>query len=178
MDFEGFIKDIQIDWKTGQPNIVLQCDSVRLADFESYINKRLCISLDIFKPKRSRDANAYAWVLMTKIGKATMTDKWDVYLQALKRYSTSFVTAEVDEKALPMLTREWRAVDDLGVCGNGKHTVHLYFGSHTFNSSEMATFIDGLISEAQNLEIETLRPIEIERLKQLWESSHPSSQKT
>lgn len=174
MEFEGQIKDIQIDWKTGMPNLTIACDSVRLSDFEGYLNKPLTVALDVFRKKRSKDANAYAWVLMSKIAKATMVDKWEVYLQALRRYSTSYVTVEVDTEAIPMLKAEWRAVEDLGASSVGKHYVHLFFGSHTFNSAEMAVFIDGLISEAHNLEIETLRPAEIERMKQLWADSHPS----
>ena len=41
----------------------------------------------------------------------------------------------------------------------------IYKETHTLDSAEMATLIDGTIEEAKQLGIETLTPIELENLK-------------
>ena len=42
-------------------------------------------------------------------------------------------------------------------------------GSSTYDTSEMSKLIDGLVSECQELGIETIPPKEIERMMQLYE---------
>ena len=42
-------------------------------------------------------------------------------------------------------------------------------GSSTYDTAEMSNLIDGLVSECQELGIETLPPKEIERMMQLYE---------
>jgi hypothetical protein len=44
-------------------------------------------------------------------------------------------------------------------------------GSHTYDSREMSRLIDGTVSEAKELGIETLSPAELERMKQQWRVS-------
>jgi len=41
-------------------------------------------------------------------------------------------------------------------------------GTHTYNTKEMAIFIDGVIAEAKDLGIETKTPKEIAEMKSLW----------
>lgn len=41
-------------------------------------------------------------------------------------------------------------------------------GSSDYDTAEMASFIDGIVSEAKELGIETLTPDELERMKQAW----------
>ena len=41
-------------------------------------------------------------------------------------------------------------------------------GSHTYNSSEMARLIDGVIHEAEQLEIETITPNQKAQMLQQW----------
>ena len=55
---------------------------------------------------------------------------------------------------------------------NGKDFIHVKagIGTHLYNTSEMAKFIDGVVAEAEQLGIETKTPDEIAQLKSLWES--------
>ena len=41
-----------------------------------------------YKEKRSLNANALLWRCLGEMASALHTDKWDVYLQMLKRYGT------------------------------------------------------------------------------------------
>ena len=44
----------------------------------------------------------------------------------------------------------------------------IFKGSSEFDSREMSIFIDGVVSEAQELGIDTRTPEEIANLKSLW----------
>ena len=50
----------------------------------------------------------------------------------------------------------------------GMVDVVAYYGTSSYNTKQMANFIDYVVEEAKNLDIETLPPDEIERLKNLW----------
>jgi hypothetical protein len=56
---------------------------------------------------------------------------------------------------------------------NGKIFVHLaiLIGSSQYDSKQMATLIDGIVSECKELGIETMTPQELEGLKQTWGKS-------
>jgi hypothetical protein len=53
---------------------------------------------------------------------------------------------------------------------NGKQFTHykVYKGSSEFDAREMSILIDGIVSEAKNLGIQTETPNEIARLKSMW----------
>ena len=55
---------------------------------------------------------------------------------------------------------------------NGKEFTHykIFKGSSEYDTKEMSVLIDGIVSEAEELEIETLPPHEIQRLKEMWMS--------
>jgi hypothetical protein len=53
---------------------------------------------------------------------------------------------------------------------NSKEFTHykVYKGSSEYDTREMSIFIDGIVSEAKQLNIETLTPKELENLKNSW----------
>ena len=57
---------------------------------------------------------------------------------------------------------------------NGVKFIHVRagIGTHLYNTKEMSQFIDGVVQEAQNLDIETKTPNEIAELKSLWEKEN------
>ena len=123
------------------------------------------------RKKRSLDSNAYAWVLMQKIAEATHSDKWEVYLRCLQRYSRAFTFVIVKPNAVEKAKDLFRTYVDLGevkVNGNEGHQLQVYYGSHTFNTKEMSVFLDGIVSECKELGIETIPPDELERMMRGW----------
>ena len=53
---------------------------------ELYGKEKLSLSVDEYKEKRSRNANNYAWKLITEIGNKLRMSKDDVYLLMLKTF--------------------------------------------------------------------------------------------
>lgn len=48
-------------------------------------------------------------------------------------------------------------------------------GTSEYDTKEMSVFIDGVVSEAKELGIQTETPEEIERLKALWQTNEKAS---
>jgi len=122
------------------------------------------------KEKRSLNANSYAWTLLTKIADVLRTSKEEEYLKALKKYGQSQVVSVIKD-GVELLKRSVKYCEEFGESTlNGKEFVHIkvYTGSSEFDKREMAIFIDGIISDCKELDIETMTPNEIERLKNAW----------
>lgn len=119
------------------------------------------------KEKRSLNANSYLWCLIGKIADAIRSSKDEVYLLMLKRYGQSekvYLSKDVD------ITGYIKYFEISGEYGNMlEYTI--FKGSSEYNTAEMSYLIDGVISEAKELGIETLPPYEIERMKQRWQSN-------
>ncbi len=126
-----------------------------------------------YRKRRSLDANAYFHVLVDKIAKALKKSAEEVKVQINLDYGT----IASDEKGLKAgfkalkevpITKYFKYAKPIGeITENGKAFVKylIYKETHTLDSAEMATLIDGTIQEAKQLGIETLTPMELENLK-------------
>lgn len=171
MECKGHIVDIN---HIGKTRITFEMDEIDRDSIIPLIGRDLRIEARQWREKRSLDSNAYAWVLMQRIAEKIHSDKWEVYLDMLKRYSRSFTHIIVKEKAVNAVMEMYRASIDLGeitVGGQTGHQLQVYFGSSTFDTKEMSVFIDGLVSECKELGIETLPPEEQERMLKAWDES-------
>ena len=122
------------------------------------------------REKRSLNANAYAWSLMGKIADAVRSSKDEVYLEMLNRYGQRTVVSvrsDIDVRGFFKYYQPYAT----GYVGDTEFTHYLVFkGSSEYDTKEMSVLIDGIISEAKDLGIETLPPAEILRLKEMWAS--------
>lgn len=172
MNFTGEIKGIVRDWQTNQFNITFSInESSVVNEVEKLKESKLSIKAVKHREKRSLDSNAYAWVLMQKIAEAVNSDKWEIYLECLKKYSRAFSHVIVKPEAVEKMKELYRTCVDLGeisVNGTTGHQLQVYYGSSTFNTKEMSVFIDGIVSECKELGIETLPSEELERMKAGW----------
>lgn len=122
------------------------------------------------KKKRSLNANAYAWQLITKIGDVLRLSKEDVYFDMLKSYGQGGAIS-VEERFADNFKRTWKYHESLGKSQlKGRTFEHFRFwvGSSEYSTEEMAILIDGIVQEAKQLKIETLTPMELARLKDEW----------
>ncbi len=171
MECTGKLKSVSKNWISRKWEVTFEINEDITASIDKIRDKLLNLTAKIHREKRSLDANAYAWVLMQKIAEAIHTDKWSVYLMLLERYSPVFTHIIVRPEAVERVKGEWRTVKVLGpIQVNGSTGIQLqcYFGSSTFDSKEMASFIDGIVSECKEMGIETLPPDEIERMRREW----------
>lgn len=121
-----------------------------------------------WKKRRSLNANAYAWVLISKIADSLRLSKEEVYLSMLKHYGQSEIVSVLSDIDVSSYFKYYEEIGRANL--QGKEFIHyrIYKGSSEFDTREMAILIDGIIQEAENLGIDTLSENEINRLKSLW----------
>jgi hypothetical protein len=120
------------------------------------------------KEKRSLNANAYAWSLITKIADALRTSKEECYLEMLKRYGQSEIVSVLSCIDVSGYFKYYEPLATATLQGKEFTHYKIYKGSSEYDTREMSILIDGIVSEAKELGIETIPPKEIERLKTMW----------
>ena len=170
MEIKGNIKSI--NHLGNQIEITLVTTDV--CEFQSGYDKLkgkvLNVVIKLFRKKRSKDSNAYAWAIISEIAATIGANKWDIYIDMISKYGV-FIILNVVEGAVEQMKRQWREVIELGpVKVNGQEGVQLqcYFGSSTYDTKQMSAFIDGIINEANDMGIETLPVYELEQMKREW----------
>lgn len=170
MDIKARIKDVLYSPKNETYSITFETKDNVLNSLEELGEKDLNIKVKEYKKKRSLDANAYFWVLVSKIAKKLKTDDTSIYLSLLKDYG-EYEVIIVKESALDKLKSVWKYTQELGTINiNGKSGVQVkcYYGSSTYNTKEMSRLIDGAVYEAKELGIDTLSNEEIRKMKEVW----------
>ena len=131
-------------------------------------NREKVFEIKEHKEKRSLTANAYAWTLIGKIADALRTSKEETYLTMLKRYGQSEMVSVLSSIDVSGYFKYFEPVATATLQGKEFTHYKIFKGSSEYDSREMAVLIDGIVSEAKELDIETLPPAEVERLKNMW----------
>lgn len=120
-------------------------------------NKKIDLKLEVESPPRSLQANALLWSCLTKIAVAISADKWDVYEECLTRYTDPLILAGGVNK-LRELKENFRVVEIIDNClvnGQKACLYGCYRGSSKLNKKEFSVLLDGVISEMQEMGLET-----------------------
>ena len=170
-ELTGKIKGVSFDYVTGIPLVTLEMNERKTAlDMVDTLREydKLAVKIDRYKAKRSLNANAYAWLLIGKIGNSTRASKEEVYFRMLKDYGQSDLVSVLAHIPVEHYFKYYEEAGESTL--NGKLFKHyrVYKGSSEFDTREMSIFIDGIVSEAKNLGIETMTPNEIAKMKDLW----------
>lgn len=118
--------------------------------------------------KRSIDANAYYWKLLSEIAGILRTSKEELHLKMLKEYGEIYSVLLPANKGLEGLVKYYE-VESIIKRGDKKFVSYkAYLPSSEMNTKQMSILIDGVVSEAKELGIETLTPREINEIKMRW----------
>ena len=128
--------------------------------------------------RRSLSANNYFYALCTKIAEKLRISLNEVHNQMLSRYG---YPEYIDDKIVYFILPDkvdvnklegvhLKATSKTQVLDNGDlNRVYIVMrGSHTYNTVEMARLIDGVISEAKELGIETITVTERDNMLEQW----------
>lgn len=146
----------------------------------------LTITIRKYRKKRSLDANNYYWQLVEKIAEAVGNAKPVVHNIMLRRYGTlkridgetlMIFLPDTEEAAKTALLDEFYHFKPTGLTKitDDHRTFRGYLvlkGSHEMDSKEMSALIDGAVMEAKDLDIETVTPDELERMKRAYEEHY------
>ena len=157
--------------------VTFEVDSIdELNGMEGFLN----ITVKKLSKKRSLNANAYFHLLVGKIADKLHISKARAKNELLGRYGQREFT---DKGQLIISVRsdiDLMEREDMHcvIVGYGKvnDTDFTHWAvvkpSHTYDSREMAALIDGTVEDAKELGIETMSPVDIERMKSLWKSGN------
>ena len=155
MDCKGMLKSVTKDWITGRFLLTFEVDS----DVSSDINK-LAEASGISKNRAHN-------LMLRRYGKLEEVDGHLIYV----------VVPDDDEgenKALEAETYHIKPTGEVKVASDGTpfRTYIMLRGSSTYDTDEMSKLIDGLVSECQEMGIETLPPQELERMMDIYDQHY------
>ena len=171
MRVTGKIVGANIDFKTNKPTITFQINEKH--DFEMIVDdlkdcEKLSIEVKQYREKRSLNANAYAWLLIGKIADVLRAGKDEIYFRMLKRYGQSELISVLSHIPIEHYVKYYEAAGESELKGKMFTHYRVYKGSSEFDSREMSIFIDGVVSEAKELGIQTETPEQLAKIKFLW----------
>lgn len=154
---------------------MIELDGDFRESFDRLREKPVDVTIKPHRNKRSLDANAYAWVLIDKIAEAMRITKEEVYRNAILHIGGVSKTVCTLAEAADKLCEIW-AGNGLGWqfaqfpskipgCVN----ITLYYGSSSYDTKQMSSLIEQLISDCHALGIETKSKEELESLLSQWE---------
>ena len=188
MEFIGrFVGGLRIDVDSRRMEMTVQCDRNDIGREWDALRKseKLVFSVKEYKKKRSLDANAYYWLLVTKLAKVLNLSKPHLHNLLLRRYGQpEIIDGQMVFLVLPDSESGTRKANEAetyhirptsqvktGVDGKMYRTYVMLRGSSTYNTAEMSELIEGLVSECREQGIETLPEEELKRMMQMYEQN-------
>lgn len=162
---------------SGQWILTLNASSEITAVYDELKDKDLRIDIKQWRERRSKDANAYFHVLVTKIAKKMNLPLEEVKHNIVLDYGTVatdeqgakygiMIPSSLDVKKVYKYARLF----DTRLVGDKEFNCYtIYLETHLLDTHQMFELLEGVIQEAQALGIETITPAEKQRLLDLWE---------
>lgn len=174
MELTGQISGLNIDFVSGDTLLTLKVaekQAVKQGYDELHNAEKLSIKITKYRKKRSLNANAYAWKLISEIADKLRTSKDEVYVEMLKQYGQGGV-AKIPINDVEKFKRQFKYAEEHEKFpdDNGAKYLRFWVGSSHYDTEEMSIFIDGIVSEAEDLGIQTKTPDEIANMLSLWEN--------
>lgn len=120
------------------------------------------------KNKRSLNANAYAWVLITQIAEKVNSSKEEVYLDMLRNYGQVLLVPLTPGMNPSGYFKYYDFFEKGKINGKECDWYKVYKGSSEYDTKEMSVLIEGIVYEAKQLDIETLEDYKLDKLVEEW----------
>lgn len=138
-------------------------------------DKETIFEIKEFREKRSLNANSYAWVLIGKLSEVIKLSSLEIYKRYIKELGIC-KQIEISENAASTFETSW-GMNGIGwICERldyakteGFVLINAYYGSSTYNSKQMARFIDYIVQDCKAQEIETLDDTRLSQMIDKWE---------
>ena len=194
MEFTGKIKSLAKDLVTGKWNLQVELNENAQEAMELIKHEKLDIRLKQHRDKRSLDANAYYWVLLTKLAKVHGWANSEAHNRMLRRYGQiervdgNLIavylpdTKETERDVLNKVEYHLSPLRKTAVTKYGeiKRIYILLRGSSTYDTEEMAHLISGLIQDCRESGIpdsEIMTPFEKQKLFEQYGIGDENEQK-
>lgn len=180
MEFKGKLSSMFRDIVTGKWNLSFSTDQNIAEAAQTFSGKDIDVKLKQHREKRSLDANAYYWCLLTKLAKIHGWSNAEAHNRMLRDYG-QYERVEGQLIAVPLPDTDQTEREVLSkmeyhlalspkvtvMKGETKRVYLLLRGSSTYNTEEMTRLISGLIEECRYSGIpdsEIMTPFEKQKL--------------
>lgn len=159
MDFTGIFQGLSMNYATGKQTASFELNEDAREAFQDLKGcEKLTIQIKKYRKKRSLDANAYYWVLVSKLGKVLDMANPEVHNIALIRYGQPWIidgksvfttipdTEDAENQVRYAVNYHLQPTSQVRE-GNDDvmyRTYRLLRGSHLYNTEEMARLIEKL----------------------------------
>lgn len=176
-ELTGSLANIALSYCTGKPTLTMELDSnseTVLKMFDDLKEKRVAIGIKEYKKKRSLDANAYCWAMISKLAEKLKIPKTEIYRAAIKEIGGNSDTVCVQDKAVKQLCDGWEhngigwQTETFPSKIEGCTNVILYYGSSTYDRAQMHRLTEFITDECRQLGIETKSEEELSSLLNQW----------
>lgn len=185
MDCTGKLVSVTHEWLTNKVRLLFEIEEKPTEEINDLLKMdKLSITAKKWRKKRSLDANGYYWKLVEQIAESINVSKPFLHNRNLRRYGQ---IAMLDGKpmylVLPDTEESQNEIEESetyhlkpttqvkqGKDGLPYRTYMMLVGSSEFDTKQMSVLIDGVVSEAKELGIETMTPAEIERMVAAWKA--------
>lgn len=167
MKFTGEIQSITKDWQKDKFIVSFTMnESLPVDEVNSLMGEKLNVEAKKWRNKRSLDANAMLWACLGEIANVLRTDKWEVYLEMLKRYGKyTYICVKPNMvDAMKMQWRECEVVGEIDINGTKAIQMLCYFGSSTYDTKEFSVLLDGVVSEMKEIGLQPPTSQEMKRV--------------
>ena len=151
--------------------VTFTTDRTAIREFDGMKDKELAVTVKEYKAKRSLSQNDYLWLLLEKIARKVNRSKVDVYREFVRDYGT-FEILPIRNEAVESFKFKWGKnglgwiTEDIGESKmKGFTKLIAYYGSSTYNREEMRRLIDAVVTECQDLGIQTMNLADIDLLQ-------------
>jgi hypothetical protein len=112
---------------------------------------------DVFFVKKSKkrglDANALSWVLIDRLAKEMKSSRDEIYDLMLSRYgvATYVIVKPACLSKIEEMLEHYRVLGEVEIKGQKGIQLQVFVGSSHYNREEFANYLNGIISECENL---------------------------
>lgn len=170
MKFKGRLKSIHKELLSNNYIVSFEMEEGDLEQADKINEKELVVTAEPFKELRSGEANKLLWECIGKLAKFQNKDKWDVYLESLRKYG-QYTYSCIKPEAVEAFKEKWRECEEIGELEiNGQKAVQLlcYFGSSTYTTKEFAQLLDGVIQDMVDAGMDRPLSKEMKRALEQW----------
>lgn len=172
-----------IEMMFGKARVTLTLDRINTDEIVNFFSRlKAGVEYDFIAKERARrslNANSYHWVLVTKIAEACGISNAEAHNHLLADYGEdwlnedgepTYILMKDDDRYLKQETVHYRPTEHTEDRKGVRYRWFvLLLPSHLMDKRQMARLIDGTVSEAEAVGIDTRTPAEIEKLIQEWE---------
>ena len=139
--------------KTGKHFFYLEVPVSAIDELNKF--KECTVEIKRRTKKRTYTQNSALWALLSEMAFKLNTTDTELYTEMLIRYGVSDFLV-VKPEAIDMVKRQFKACEDLGevkVNDSIGRQLKVYHGSSTYDKQQFARLLDGIISEAKEVNV-------------------------